>query len=76
VLYRDTRTDALIQADESNSISIAVPIMAVVVVQPRDVITHIPPSVVTHHATTLTTFVAVSVRKIYLHPRFVTPLPS
>jgi hypothetical protein len=30
--------------------------------------THIPPSVVAHRATTLTTFVAVSVRKIYLHP--------
>jgi hypothetical protein len=30
--------------------------------------THIPPSVVAHRATTLTTFVDVSVRKIYLHP--------
>ena len=30
--------------------------------------THIPPSVVAHRATTLTTFVAVSVRKIHLHP--------
>jgi hypothetical protein len=30
--------------------------------------THIPLSVVAHRATTLTTFVAVSVRKIYLHP--------
>jgi hypothetical protein len=30
--------------------------------------THLPPSVVAHRATTLTTFVAVSVRKIHLHP--------
>jgi hypothetical protein len=30
--------------------------------------THLPPSVVSHRATTLTTFVAVSVRKIHLHP--------
>jgi hypothetical protein len=30
--------------------------------------TYLPPSVVAHRATTLTTFVAVSVRKIHLHP--------
>jgi hypothetical protein len=44
VLYHDTRTDALIQAGESISVSIAVPIMAVVVARPRDVIIapHVP----------------------------------